>query len=87
MRGSGSGSGLPERIPQGPGDDLFEIVAAVVACVMFIGLIVLLVGVFVSSVAWIAGTSVFVFCAGVLWLLSKTPAGRRWTAWRAPGKS
>ncbi|MFC8678056.1 restriction endonuclease [Streptomyces griseorubiginosus] len=76
----GSDSGLPEHISQRPGDDLFEIVASVVACVMFIGLIVLLVGVFISPMVWIAGTGVFVFCAGLSWLLGKTPAGQRSTA-------
>ncbi|KUN90418.1 hypothetical protein AQJ84_40185 [Streptomyces resistomycificus] len=47
---------------------------------MFIGLLVLLVGVFVSPAMWVAGAVVFVVGTVTLWMLGITPAGRRHAA-------
>lgn len=49
----------------------------VIGMVMLVGLLVLLVGVFFSTVVWATGTAVFLLAWLVLWLIGKTPAGRR----------
>ncbi|MFK4149144.1 restriction endonuclease [Streptomyces sp. NPDC004065] len=55
-------------------------ITAVLALVMVIALIVLLVGAFVSTVVWAGATVVFLLASLLVWLLNKTPAGRRNTA-------
>ncbi|MDF3297864.1 restriction endonuclease [Streptomyces tropicalis] len=66
--------------PRSPGDARVELISTVLTFVMTIGILVLLVGAFVSPAVWASGTAVFVLTGSILWLLGKTPAGRRNTA-------
>jgi hypothetical protein len=66
--------------PRSPGDTRVELISTVLTFVMVMGVLVLLVGLFVSFAMWVSGTAVFVLTGSVLWLLGKTPAGRRDTA-------
>ncbi|MGW7256525.1 restriction endonuclease [Streptomyces sp. NPDC054834] len=69
-----------KRAPRSPSDVRVESISAVLAVVMAIGMLVLLVGLFLSPAVWASGAAVFVLTGSVLWLLGKTPAGRRNTA-------
>ncbi|WP_190040103.1 restriction endonuclease [Streptomyces fructofermentans] len=63
--------------PRTPGDTRYESIAGVVGCVTFLGLVALLVGAFVSPVMWGIGTGLLALGLAVLWVLGRTPAGRR----------
>ncbi|MEU1710676.1 restriction endonuclease [Streptomyces sp. NPDC005706] len=78
MADDGDTQGRPA--PRSPGDSRVEMITALLAVVMVIALLVLLVGAFVSTVVWASATAVFLLAALILWLLNKTPAGRRNTA-------
>lgn len=77
---TGDGDTPGGMAPRSPGDARVELISTLLAFVMAIGVLVLLVGVFVSPAVWASGTAVFVLTGSILWLLGKTPAGRRNTA-------
>jgi len=66
--------------PRSPGDRHVELITGLLAFVAFIALLVLIVGAFVSDVVWASATVVFLLSLLIVWLLNKTPAGRRNTA-------
>jgi hypothetical protein len=57
-----------------------EVITGLLAVVMVVAFLVLLVGVFVSTVVWAVATVVLLLAGLLVWLLNKTPAGRRNTA-------
>ncbi|MFK0059731.1 restriction endonuclease [Streptomyces werraensis] len=79
---AGDGDTPGSMAPRSPGDARVELISMVLAFVMAIGVLVLLVGAFVSPAVCASGTAVFFLTGSALWLLDKTPAGRRNTAHR-----
>ncbi|MGW6542900.1 restriction endonuclease [Streptomyces massasporeus] len=73
----GDGDTPGRMAPRSPSDTRVELISTVLAFVMAIGVLVLLVGLFVSPAMWASGAAVFTLTGSVLWLLGKTPAGRR----------
>ncbi|GGV58576.1 hypothetical protein GCM10010294_05710 [Streptomyces griseoloalbus] len=73
----GDGEATGKRAPRSPGDVRVEVISGVLTVMMVIGVLVLFVGLFVSTAVWASGVAVFVLTSAVLWLLGKTPAGRR----------
>jgi hypothetical protein len=68
---------LDEYGPLSSGDARFESVTAVVGCVAFVGLAVLLVGFFVSPGVCAVGAGMLGLGLAVQWVRDRTPAGRR----------
>ncbi|MEU6553602.1 restriction endonuclease [Streptomyces sp. NPDC046915] len=68
------------EVPRSPGDARVGLISALLAFGEVIGVLVLLVGIFVSTAVWAVGAAVFIVSGSIHWLLRRTPAGRRNTA-------